>query len=155
MVVWKTNLPVNSEVGVGLGLDRVGLGFGLAVSAAVTVGLGDGVALVAEVAVGVGGAAVDVCEGVTDAVAVGAGLSVGLATAASSLEAVAVNLSGRSLGKGIAVMVGSTAPGSIPGMPQPTRVERTKVTRMLTHSSIPCFILRFPLKNYCLATKGM
>jgi hypothetical protein len=125
------------------------------VSTEVTVGLGDGVALVAVVAVGVGGAAVGVCEGVADAVGAGAGLSVGLATAARSTEAVAVSLSGRSLGKGIAVTVGSTAPESVPGMPQPTRVRRTKVTKMLTNSSTPGFMLRFPLKNHCLATKGM
>ena len=59
-----------------------------------------------------------------------------------------------SLGKGIAVMVGSPAPESIAGMPQPTRVRRTNVVRMLTNSTTPCFMLRFPLKNHCLATKG-
>ena len=89
----------------------------------------------------------DVCEGVADAVAVGAGLSVGLATAASSLEAVAVSLSGRSLGKGIAVIVGSPAPESIAGMPQPTRARRSRVTRMQTDRGRPCFILRFILKK--------
>jgi hypothetical protein len=113
------------------------------------------VALEAVVAVRVGGAAVDVREGVADAVGVGAGLSVGLTTAASSAEAVAVSLSGRSLGKGIAVIVGSPAPESIAGMPQATRVRRTNVARMLTNSTTPCFMLRFPLKNHCLATKGM
>jgi hypothetical protein len=129
------------------------LGGGIAVSVAVTVGLGGGVALAMAVAVGLGGGAVGVGEGVAGAVAVGTVPTVGLATTASALEAVAVNRSSTSLGKGMAVIVGSPTPESIPGGAQPTKVSRARVTSVLSSSNL-CFIPRFPYENHRLQTRG-
>jgi hypothetical protein len=81
-------------------------------------------------------------------VAVGSSLSLGLETTACTLEAVAVNRSGRSEGKRTTVAVGSALAEFFPGSEQQTKATSPSVTTVLADSTTLRFTDRYLFERH-------
>ena len=121
---------------------RVAVGRGVAVGGATVVAPAVGVTRSVAVGVGLDGVTVLVAVGAADFVATGMVFKTGKAVIVTLLEAVAVSRWSRSEGRGMAVTVGSRAPGLNLGIAQPAGASRAKASKTLTGKSAPSFSLQ-------------